>query len=315
MVLKSTKREALIDFISCFPDILSHSVSARAIKDGFLENGMIDKDSHSFPDFNAMLATCCRDPKIEEYEVCRNSFPSLLQHQLKHGHIPDKIFEATGLPKDRNYAGEEVRREATISQESFQWAKTLSHDFQVQLRAERCAFLRAEKERREAVVTTKILAILATNKQSEEKLLGLAPQPAINPNEPQESPLSFLSLEDFAKCKISLLKAFAHVRLFSGLSATKPWPSKKGTVQDALRGDDCYLLWAFNCRSKPVILKSPAPLDAEENGAGAAPNADAVPAQPLIASPTRLIVGYNTANSLEKAKDFFNVKFVSLSTV
>ena len=81
--------------------------------------------------------------------------------------------------------------------------------------------------------------------------------------------------------------------------------------RDGLRGDDCYLLRAFNCRSKPVILKSPAPLDAKENGAGAAPDADAIPAQPPIVSPTRLIVGYNSANSLEKANDFFNIELVS----
>ena len=34
LVLKSTKRDALIDFITCFPDILSKAVSAEAIRDG-----------------------------------------------------------------------------------------------------------------------------------------------------------------------------------------------------------------------------------------------------------------------------------------
>ena len=100
----------------------------------------------------------------------------------------------------------------------------------------------AKKEQREAVVATKFWPSLQPTSKVRKSFLVWLP---INPDESQELSLSFLSLEDFEKCKISLLKAFAHVRLFS-------WPSKKGTVQDALRGDDCYLLRALNCRSKPV---------------------------------------------------------------
>ena len=225
-----------------------------------IENGMINRKLLSFPDFNRILATCCHEPKVEEYATCRNAFPSLLRYQLQHGHIPDEIFEESGFPVDLNFSGKEVRRDATISQESYQRAKTLSHEFQVQLRVDRRAFIMADKVQKEAVVNTKVLALLATNKKCKEKLLPLAPQPAINPDEPQQSPLSFLRLEDFAKCKSDFLKAFAHVRTFSTSKRSGTWPTKKGTVQDASNGTNCILLRAFKCRGSPVILEKPAPL-------------------------------------------------------
>ena len=234
---------------------------------------MINRKSFSFPDFNRILATCHHEPKVEEYATCRNAFPSLLRYQLQHGHIPDEIFEESGFLVDLDFSGKEVRRDATISQESYQRTQTLSHEFQVQLRADRRAFIMAEKVRKEAVVNTKVLALLATNKKCKEKLLPLAPQPAINPDELQQSPLSFLRLEDFAKCKSDFLKAFAHVRTFSTSKRSGTWPTKKGTIQDASNGTDCILLRAFECRGSPVILEKPAPLHPDRTGAGAAPGA------------------------------------------
>ena len=55
--LKSSKKNALIDFLSVLPDIATSVCSKDGIKHGFLEAGIIDKECHRYPVFNKILST------------------------------------------------------------------------------------------------------------------------------------------------------------------------------------------------------------------------------------------------------------------
>jgi hypothetical protein len=54
--LRPNKTQALIDFVSSVPQILSQAATPPNIKHGFVENGMADGKKKAFPDYNALAA-------------------------------------------------------------------------------------------------------------------------------------------------------------------------------------------------------------------------------------------------------------------
>jgi hypothetical protein len=62
-----------------------------------------------------------------------DQFPVLLNVQYENGHLSDDVMEKHGLPIDVDGSGNEVRRESTVSGESFQRAKNLTHKTQCRL--------------------------------------------------------------------------------------------------------------------------------------------------------------------------------------
>jgi len=65
---KSSKKNALIDFLLVLPDIATSVCSKEGIKHGFLEAGIIDKDYHRYPVFNKILSTCRQSYSRDEYD-------------------------------------------------------------------------------------------------------------------------------------------------------------------------------------------------------------------------------------------------------
>ena len=47
----------MVDFLIGFPVALTQSANKEAVIDGFANTGMIDKKSHKWPDFSAILDT------------------------------------------------------------------------------------------------------------------------------------------------------------------------------------------------------------------------------------------------------------------
>jgi hypothetical protein len=60
--LRPNKTQGLIDFVSSVPQILSQAATPPNIKHGFVENGMADGKKKRFPDYDALLATCRKNP-------------------------------------------------------------------------------------------------------------------------------------------------------------------------------------------------------------------------------------------------------------
>jgi hypothetical protein len=85
--LKSTKKNALIDFLSVLPEISTTACSKDNIKHGFVQAGIIDKEFNRYPVFNKILATCRQQPTIEEYKTVVESFADFLDIVNERGHL------------------------------------------------------------------------------------------------------------------------------------------------------------------------------------------------------------------------------------
>jgi hypothetical protein len=217
----------LIDFITCLPEILSKAATPHNIEVGFLAAGVIDNESHSVPDFEAIIATCRRTMSTTEYDNCFAQFPVLYQFMAEHGHIPDEIFEGCGLPVDLDMEGMERRRDAGISCEPYQRSKCLSHPHQRQLRRERIAQQALQVSERTAKVDQKRAALLHANKECEQLLLE-----ALQVTAPTSHRFEDLKMKDFTTILKRRLIAFIHVRKYNDIDSIK-WP-KKGKLPEAL---------------------------------------------------------------------------------
>jgi hypothetical protein len=69
----------------------------------------------------------------------------------EQGHIPDQYFDDFEVRMDKEVHGKVVVRSATIAQESYQWSKCLSHEFQKNLHCEHLQSIQAK-------VTKKMIA-------------------------------------------------------------------------------------------------------------------------------------------------------------
>ena len=87
--------------------------------------------------------------------------------------MPDEIFEDLGFPVDCDMDGKGIRRDATITQESRQRAKNLTHLHQAELRNEKRGLIRAEVVRKEADKRNKDSSQLIFNRKCEDALRAL----------------------------------------------------------------------------------------------------------------------------------------------
>jgi hypothetical protein len=236
--LRPNKYKALIDFIACLPEMLTKACTRENIVHGSTANGMLDQKKRRFPGFDNLLGTCRKHPTVEEYKLCEDSFKELFEYQFLHGHVPDDKFDEFGFPQDEDPDGNTVRREATLSQETHQRAKCLSHKHQVELRSLRRSEVESASRRKRAVVDNRIMKHLNVNVKCQEKLGNFGEA----------------TFEDFAKCRGDELTSFLFVR-DPTISVSKL--PKKGKVADAEAGVDVLILRAFGARTKPIRLKDP----------------------------------------------------------
>jgi hypothetical protein len=113
--LKPTHSKALIDFLSCLPEMLQKAVSTEKISKGFLVSGMIDEGSLEMPDLYKMIGTSTRTVTKAEFDLIEKSFPVLLQEVFDHGRIKEETFDSLGFEQDINMWGKEAPRVAEIT--------------------------------------------------------------------------------------------------------------------------------------------------------------------------------------------------------
>ena len=105
--LKSTKKNALIDFLSVLPEISTTACSKDNIKHGFIQAGIIDKELNRYPIFNKILATCHQ--QVE-------SFADFLNIVNEKGHIDEEQYDIRGIRMDKDINGQYVFRIVGIAQ-------------------------------------------------------------------------------------------------------------------------------------------------------------------------------------------------------
>ena len=116
--LPSNKRHCLIVFISTLSVMTTIACTVKNIQHGFIQAGIIDGDNLHFPVFNKILATCRRNPSIEEYKNIERNMDKIMCESCEFGQISEDIYEALDIVRDRDSMGREVLWDATIAQES-----------------------------------------------------------------------------------------------------------------------------------------------------------------------------------------------------
>ena len=169
--LQSGKRRHLIDFLCVLPDIVNRCCTQKHIRQGFIEAGMIDKVAMRFPVFNKILATCRRNPEKTEYDVIKSNFATFFEAACEDGLVPEQLYEDLVIRRDSNIHGDDVLRNCTISQESRQRSKCLTHHNQVHLREERLLNLRLEASTKKNIANLKHQELVAKVDEAEKELL------------------------------------------------------------------------------------------------------------------------------------------------
>jgi len=131
--LASNKRHSLVDFISTLSVIATKACTVKNIQHGFTEAGMINANNLCFPVFDKILATCRWNPSLDEYKNIQNHMDTIIHESCEYGHISKHVYDHLNIAKDRDSLGREVMRDATITQESYQRTKCLTHEHQIHL--------------------------------------------------------------------------------------------------------------------------------------------------------------------------------------
>jgi hypothetical protein len=134
--LAPNKRYSLIDFISSLSVMATKACKVKNIQHGFIKAGMIDDENLRYPVLDKIIATCRRNPSVEEYKNIENNMNTIIHESCEFGHISKEVYDCLNIVRDRDSMGCEVLRGATISQESYQRTKCLMHEHQLYLRKE-----------------------------------------------------------------------------------------------------------------------------------------------------------------------------------
>ena len=113
--------------------IATKACTVRNIQHGFIEAGKIVGDNLCFPVFEKILAICRHNPSMEEYKNIENKTNTIIHVSCEYGHISKEVSDAINIVGDRDSMDCEVMRDATISQESYQHTKCLTHKHQIHI--------------------------------------------------------------------------------------------------------------------------------------------------------------------------------------
>ena len=159
--LKLPTRKALVDHTATCPNSFGKAMHPKTTKKGFIVNGMLDENIHTYPDIVKLLKTCKLQDFKQEYEdLVFSNFSELYQCMKTHGHIPEEVYNRMGFIKDTDYKGKEVAKPDEVSQEMRHRAKIISHELQCKLRRgkeEKAAEEEKRKKTNESIKRNKLL--------------------------------------------------------------------------------------------------------------------------------------------------------------
>lgn len=140
-----------------------------------------------------VIATCRTDIPQSYIDAFIENFDYLYNIMIEKGHIPEEVWNTLDIfPKDQDANGNEVSRDATISQESRQRAKSLTHQYQVDLRQKHFEDIQNERKRIEDGKRVKKLNQIRTARELRERLQSVLR----HRNAEDEEDFSNLSIED-----------------------------------------------------------------------------------------------------------------------
>jgi hypothetical protein len=250
--LAPNKRHSLIDFISTLSVMAAKACTVKNIQHGFIEAGMIDINNLRYSVFK--ISTCQRNPSVEEYKNIESNMTTILHESLEYGHISEEVYNRIGIARDRDSMGREVLRNATISQESYQHTKCLTHEHQIYLQKERLAQNQRIEIERKQLANQKHLNKISWDSEIVRRLCrDLEAYGLLSEEEHgtvNEEFLTRCALQMFANLNCHDLDAFIMARQDRDnpeFTAKNKIP-KKGSTSEALLGVRNKILIAFECR-------------------------------------------------------------------
>jgi len=167
--LGGNKRSLMREFLICLPEVMVRAFAKASVMKGFVLSGMLDEEQKRWPDFNAILGTSSRELTMDEYDLIERTFPALHAIQKRKGQIEESDFDEHGFPQDVCSSGTTpVNRDCTC--ERFQRAKTLNHEWQVELRNSRIRKVQEKRDDAERKGNAAIAGYLDKNEECEALL-------------------------------------------------------------------------------------------------------------------------------------------------
>lgn len=251
----------MVDFLIGFPVALTQSANKEAVIDGFANTGMIDKKSHKWPDFSAILDTSSVKICEEDRTNIKSTFDKLHAVQVEKGQILESDLD-TSLFKEDSYNNPNDAVNRNTETESRQRAKTLNAAWQNKHRLEIKERLHEKTMLKKTRTISNAKNMLLDNNRCEKRLKAI-----IDDNERNEDEVTDLDetkratrwrklrIEDvpvvtidelkqnenliadaaFNSCNVGQLKGFCVARKlsfseFSKRTSTKNIPTKKGLL-------------------------------------------------------------------------------------
>ena len=97
-MLKLHACKAIIDHFISFPEIFGKAMNPKPTKKGYIESGLIDKITDTYPNIVNMLKNCKLQYFKKEYEnIVFTHFSVLCTIMKTDGYIPEEVYERLGL--------------------------------------------------------------------------------------------------------------------------------------------------------------------------------------------------------------------------
>ncbi len=177
------------------------------------------------------------------------AFPTLMNAVINKGRVYEESLDKFGFETDKDGNGNEVVRDAGISQESLQCSKWLTHPQQVELRKQCICELKLKQMKKHKSENSKHIENVNANKNAIQKLVQILNQDgyqfAVGANKFAESHLSLCELRHFYRLYCNELNAII-IAHDSSIKLKKDLP-KKGTIKEVEHGQWTKLSLAFNC--------------------------------------------------------------------
>ena len=210
------------------------------------------------------MDTCLEHISRETYTLINESFPHLYKIYSEKGYIPEQHYDLLGVRRDHDIDGNDVLREATITQEHLQRMKCMTHECKVQHRKEHTDSVKA-KVRQNKIAENLSYQVKIDNSKAVVDVIIKKMQEAglIQEDEYGEEHLVHCTMKIFATLTNKQLSAFI-------LSRDRNFTDDcqlpiKGKLADAEANIDPSqrnrIRVAFDCRTEPLYLEDKMPHD------------------------------------------------------
>jgi hypothetical protein len=178
------------------------------------------------------------------------------------GHIPEEHFDVCGIRLDKDINGNDVLRTASISQESLQHSKCLTHLHQVGMRLERLQIIMSKEIKKKETANMKHAELVDANKNNVLLICkNLQQEGIIGENEDfGEQHMPLCTNKIFSELTNPQLEAFilAHDTNITSKSQLPAKEKLRDAKDDTLKN---RIRLAFDCRMMPNKIEAVLPFD------------------------------------------------------